>query len=305
MPLTTDVFLVSYPDHYAGLPALFRSIEKFVIGFRRVVLVIEEADPAPDVLAFVEIKRCRNYRDYHACNYWGRGGQQIEKLRAWHYTDAERVIYVDSDLVFVRPVDVQTDPCISLEKPLVIWRMWKDAGEARKWYLPTKMVLRFEPPGECMARFPFVFPRWFLQEYWRYMGEITNSDEWLQVFAHPQEFNGLGNYAMARHADKFTLLRVGVDALPETCIYQYSIPKRTPADVAELERLGLLPKIPTLEDAKEFLRQGKAPWGVVESCRVCGANAHFVLFDFVDPLGALISLAWARDTGEWASARMP
>jgi hypothetical protein len=43
--MTADFFLVSYPDHYAGLAPLFRSLAKFGTGYRRVVLVLEESDP--------------------------------------------------------------------------------------------------------------------------------------------------------------------------------------------------------------------------------------------------------------------
>ena len=213
--LTTDLCLVTFPGHYCGLPYLFRSIEKYVAGFRRLIVVIEDQDPVPPLPDFAVLHRCRNYR---GTNYWGRGGQQIEKLRAFQRTDAERIVYVDSDTVFVRPVDIQTDPCFSLEKPPVIWRTWNEAGDAICWYEPTKMVLGFEPPYETMTRFPFTFPRWFLEEYWGHVG----GEDRLKIFAHPNEFNGLGNYALVKHLDHFTAYHAW-DGVPEGCMWQYSI----------------------------------------------------------------------------------
>jgi hypothetical protein len=80
------------------------------------------------------------------------------------------------------------------------------------------MVLGFEPPYETMTRFPFVFPGWFLREYWGFVG----GEDRLKVFAHPNEFNGLGNYALTKHPEAFTAIRAWVN-VPEGCMFQYCI----------------------------------------------------------------------------------
>ena len=196
MKLTTDIFLITFPDDYQWLPFLFRSIARHVMGFDRLVVVVEEGDEPP--LALLqnsgvrawEIERCRRYR---GTSYPGYTGQAIEKLRAWHYTDAERVMFIDSDCVFTRPLDLQTDPHINLAKPIVWWRQWNEAGPALCWKESTDQILGFSSYGETMCRHPFVFPGWMLHLLWERIG----GEERLFRFPRVSDFNLMGNFAFS------------------------------------------------------------------------------------------------------------
>ena len=208
MKLTTDILLVTFPDDYQWLPFLFRSIAHHVTGFDRLVVVVEEGDEPP--LALLqnsgvrawEIERCRRYR---GTSYPGYTGQAIEKLRAWHYTDAERVMFIDSDCVFTRPLDLQTDPHINLAKPIVWWRPWEEAGPAQCWRETTNTLLGYETDSETMCRHPFVFPGWMLHRLWEEIG----GEERLRHFTRLSDFNLMGNFAnwLNDHVDCVTMSR--------------------------------------------------------------------------------------------------
>jgi hypothetical protein len=232
MRLNTDIFLITYPGDYPWLQYLLRSTTKYVTGFDRLCVVVEEGDDPPtDILkqfctAPWYIEKCRRYR---GTDYWGKGGQQIEKMRAWAYTDAERILLLDSDCVWIRPIDLQTDPAICIEKPVILHTPWENVGDARCWYSPTKTILGFEPPAETMRRHPFCYPAWFMHKVWEHVG----GEERLRQFEHPCEFNVLGNYAMVNHSDDFTLLQTmlstgneqradsNIDGIPTAPIRQF------------------------------------------------------------------------------------
>ena len=50
--ITTDIVVKTYPADYDWTPYLFRSIDKFVTGYRRIVLIIEEQFPDPDDIPY-------------------------------------------------------------------------------------------------------------------------------------------------------------------------------------------------------------------------------------------------------------
>lgn len=218
MKLTADIFLITWPGDYQWLPYLFRSIRKYVTGFFRLVLVIEEGDEPPRQaleenadFPFI-VKRCRRYRD---TPYNGRSGQALEKLRAWAYTDADRVVFVDSDCIFIRPVDLQTDEDINLARPSIYSIPWalippyyydkpdgtKGVDYATKWREPIGRILGFDPPAEAMQRFPFVFPGWFLRCLWEHIG----GEDRLLTIPETCDFNTMGNFAMAKFPEFFTM----------------------------------------------------------------------------------------------------
>lgn len=215
--LSADIFLITWPGDYAWLPHLFKSITKYVTGFSRVVIVLEIGDAPPTealekyaTFPYV-IKRCPGYRG--TC-YNGRSGQSLEKLRAFAYTDADRIVMTDSDCIFVRPIDLQTDELINLAKPCIWSIPWDElppyhytlpSGEqgvdyATKWRPPVSKILGFDPPAETMQRFPFVFPGWFLRCLWEHIG----GEERLLTIPETCDFNTMGNFALAKFPDFFT-----------------------------------------------------------------------------------------------------
>ena len=179
------------------------------------------------------VARSRGYRP----GYESDRGSVVERLRAWSYSDAERLLYVDSDCVFCRPVDFQTEPTINLEKPVVMWRTWEEAVSGAVWHASARETLGFDPPLETMCRYPFCFPWQVLRDFWAFVGGEARLLS-LPTFT---DWNALGPYALQFHPDKVTKLHAGIGFGQPACVRQFWSHHRAnhPQVLAELERLGL------------------------------------------------------------------
>jgi hypothetical protein len=101
--LTVDIFIKSYPPDYDWLRYCLRSIDRFCSGFRKVVVVSPEtfnADPALKIPVQVVVapQQCQD----------GYLDQQLFKLNAHQFSDADMILHVDSDTIFTVQVTPQT-----------------------------------------------------------------------------------------------------------------------------------------------------------------------------------------------------
>src|SRR5436190_20688994 len=99
--VTTDIFLRSYWTDAEFARYALRSIYKFISGIRDVVIVV----PANDFEKFRSLNltkeilcssRLEPMRDDYC-------GQQADKLHANLYTDADAILFWDSDVIATRP----------------------------------------------------------------------------------------------------------------------------------------------------------------------------------------------------------
>ena len=231
--LTIDIILKTYPTDYDWITYCFRSIAKHVTGYRNIIVLLEEQYPEPPELpSNAVVARSRRYVDTETPT---NVGAVIERLRAWHYSDAERLLFVDSDCVFIRPIDFQTDPAINIEKPVVLYRTWEEAGRGIIWRAPAAKALGYDPPLETMVGYPFCFSREVMMGFWDFVG----GEKRLLEIGGGTDWNALGNYALDKHADKVTKV-CWTDAAAR-CIRQFwSWHRAAHPDVqAELKALGL------------------------------------------------------------------
>lgn len=100
-----DIVIRSYYRDQAWLTLALRALERFVIGHRKVVVVLprrslERLDRllqrADSRLVF---RSCEDFTDDYL-------GQQVTKLHADLYTDADVILHLDSDQIFVAQCDL-------------------------------------------------------------------------------------------------------------------------------------------------------------------------------------------------------
>ena len=231
--ITTDLLLKTYPTDYDWLPFLFRSLPR-VTGYRNLLVLLEEQYPEPEGLpANARVIRSRRYVDTDIPSGMGA---VVERLRAWSYTDAERLLFVDSDCVFIRPVDIQTEPTINVEKPVVVWRTWEESGPGKCWRPRAASVLGYDPQIETMVRYPFCFPTSLMRAFWDFVG----GEERLLHLPEMNDWNALGNYALDKHPDEVTKVYWTDAGAP--CLRQFWSWHRPthPGVQAELGSLGVL-----------------------------------------------------------------
>jgi hypothetical protein len=104
MTRTTDIFIRSFHRDRYWLALALRSIAAFVSGHRRVVVVVPRSslgrmEPTDIASHGVQLRVCGDYADDYL-------GQQVTKLHADLYTDADVILHLDSDQVFVAPCDL-------------------------------------------------------------------------------------------------------------------------------------------------------------------------------------------------------
>jgi hypothetical protein len=232
--ITTDIVVKTYPADYDWLPYLFRSIDKFVTGYRRIVLIIEEQFPDPEDLPYGAVV-CRSRR-YVGTDVPSDSGAVIERLRPFEYSDAERSLFVDSDCVFTRKIDLQTDPSIVLDRPVLYWRTWEEGAFAIRWKEPSRQVLGYEPKYETMCRYPFTYPSDVLASFWQHVG----GEKRLARLPSITDWNSLGNFAIDFHHGLMTPRHWST--ADEPCVRQFWSHHRAnhPDVQAELKGFGLL-----------------------------------------------------------------
>jgi hypothetical protein len=194
-PVVTDLVLTTFPPDYDWLPYLFRSLDR-VTGYRNLLVLLEGSYPVPAGLpknAKVILKK-----DYAPGAESGKAAA-IERLGVHQRSDAQAFVFVDSDCVFTRPVDIQTDPTINITRPVVLWRPWEEAGAAQCWKQKTANLLDYEPTRETMCRYPFQFPRSVMEAFWAFVGGAERM--WATDFT---DWNAIGNFALDKMPEAVT-----------------------------------------------------------------------------------------------------
>src|SRR5947209_4154135 len=97
---TCDLFIRSYWKDLEWLRFCLASIQRYCHGFRSVIVVVPRST-APwlrrvSLPPHVRVEFCRDYPDDYL-------GQQVTKLLADNFSDADYICHVDSDCVFFRP----------------------------------------------------------------------------------------------------------------------------------------------------------------------------------------------------------
>ena len=136
-------------------------------------------------------------------------GQQVSKLHADRFTDADLICHVDSDCIFIRPTtpdDIAPDgiPRVYTKPVPELPRHWP-------WTRPTEAFLGWTPTHDFLQCPPFTFPAWLYREVRDFCSKRKHTGivEW--VLSRPargfSEFNVLGAYAYALHPESFLWLR--------------------------------------------------------------------------------------------------
>lgn len=131
-----DFFLKSFkPDFYLLQFALL-SIKKWITGYNNIILLIPEKDkhdfdtrnlPERTLIYYVEDKSP------------GWLYQQVCKLDAHKYSNADYIMFSDSDCIATRPVNIQD--CIKDGRPEILYTDWSSVGDAICWRKPTEEIM--------------------------------------------------------------------------------------------------------------------------------------------------------------------
>ena len=198
MSTTHKFFCRTYARDADRLRYLLRSIEKFANGFDGIVVACPEASLGAifkTALDFhnVEVLPC-NTSDYDFI------AQQITKLTAYRYCDADVIVHIDSDCIFTKPFSpadlYHDDRILLLNCP---YSYFYSEGVNCPWQSVTSQFAKRQVDREFMRQFPLCYPRelyqdleaWFVQNHGYPIDAIAshvNGD-------HFSEFNLLGAFS--------------------------------------------------------------------------------------------------------------
>ncbi len=201
--MTTDIFIRSYKKDFDWLKYCLMSIEKFVSGHRKIIISV----PAEDLqhLDCSQIKGCV-ISWVPVCEN-GYIDQQINKLCAYKLTDADNILFVDSDCYFIKPTNVSEYFISGL--PILMKTRYESVGDAICWKKPTEEILGCEVLFEYMRRLPMLLKRNTLQKFDEKYNSLALANR-----KSLSEFNLLGAFAEGNQIGEYYVIDTEKDPYP-------------------------------------------------------------------------------------------
>jgi len=224
-PVTCDIFIKTRAHDYDWAYWCLESIEKNCSGFRKVELISESQEGRYcGGHAFFKNKLVTSCVNGKEPGYlW----QQRCKLYADQYSDADYILFQDSDTIFTRPVTPSN--FIKDGKPVWLYSpLDKARPDQHAWIPVMEKFLGKKPEHEFMRRHPFIVPRWAFEElrtFCKYKHGMSLEDYIMAqaIPGHPlalvfSEWNCMGFFLWEYHHDKACWM-TPEEAGP-ACVYQ-------------------------------------------------------------------------------------
>ena len=241
--MSCDLFIRSYFRDFDWLVYCLAAIERFGSGFG-VVVVAPQSSWAwlKKKVAFrpgVRFEVCQDYRDDYL-------GQQVTKLYADQYSDADWICHVDSDVLFTRPFTV--DDLLVAGKARVLIRPVALLGRHKPWLQPTEAFLGEPVAFDYMQQPPFTFPRDLYAQVRRFCLARHGVELANYMLTRPprgfSEFNALGAFAYRYHPEEFHWVDLSChDPGPPLCRWYWSREGITPETREEIETILSQPAV--------------------------------------------------------------
>jgi hypothetical protein len=229
------LFIRSYWKDLEWLALCLRAIERHCYGFSEVVVVVPESTRAwlvrRPLPGGARLLYCPLYGDDYL-------GQQVTKLHADSYTQADLIVHVDADCIFTRatgPRDLAPGYL-----PVVVTRPVTELGRHYPWQRPTQEFLGFEVDLDFMQQPPFAYPRWLYPLVRQHCQQLHGQSIEEHVLSRPprgfSEFNVLGAYAHRHHGKHFAFCAADSPHRPAPrCDWYWSWGGITPAIRGRIE----------------------------------------------------------------------
>jgi len=217
--MTCDIVIRSYYKDFRWLDWCLRSIERFCIGFGHAILVVPEA--SRERLDWLGLSgdrtiTCPDYADDYL-------GQQVTKLYADRFSDADYICHVDSDCVFVQPV--RPDTLFEQGLPRLTMVPYRTLDRHVPWRGLTERFIGAPVEYEFMRSPPYMFPRWLYPALRRHVRALHGVTAEHYVLSQPprgfSEINALAAYAYVHERDAFTWIDLSRASAPEALCRAY------------------------------------------------------------------------------------
>jgi len=213
--MVSDIFIKTCYKDYVWLDGCLSSIKKYASGFRDVVVVTEPDHEIPrnffDIIPLkVHYVQLPAKLDYPVAAGVGLGylWQQNIKLNWFNYTDADFVIIVDSDEMFLAPFSPES----FYQDDKINWwvRTWADAPTCGFHKDNTDLILGVNTEYETMACPVFSFDRETTIQFIDFLCKKHDVNTLWDIVLkyridHMSEFNIFGNYLVINNIEKYKI----------------------------------------------------------------------------------------------------
>ena len=195
---TVDIFIKSYSKDFKLLYYSLKSLTKFVTGYNKILLLIPEDEKYLfDINGLperTEIHYVKEYGDKYLLQQWF-------KVSAYKYSQADFILFSDSDVIFDHEVNVMD--YVSNDTPQILYTHYDKVGPAIIWKQCTETFLNTKIEFEFMRRLQLIYHRETLVK----ISEMYQNLEYsLMNSGHFSEFNFIGAWAFINEKDKYSFV---------------------------------------------------------------------------------------------------
>lgn len=184
-----DIFYKTYEKDFKLLYYSLKSVIKNVAGYNRVIIIVPESEKDKFLKAGMELPP-RTLIVY--INEYGSGYlfQQVCKINAHKYSNADFILFADSDCIFNRQINLLD--YIRDGKPEILYTDYNQLPDAKIWQEPTEKILGDKVDWEFMRRNCLVYHRATLINLHKWKPNLESIIMGSHRFS---EFNLIGSYA--------------------------------------------------------------------------------------------------------------
>ena len=195
--MSTSLFVRSYPKDFEWLKYSITSMNKYLTGIDKKVLVVPWKTTIPkEIESFFDVV----VESYQYEKMDGYVAQQFDKLDAHRYVNTDYILYSDSDCIYTAPFDVS-----SMFNPLPVLGMTPytqlEGSDGHMWKSITENLIGFPVSHEFMRTFPIIHRTDTVREFAKAYPDLYKRVRGRNV----SEFNLLGAFAFnENHPYHFT-----------------------------------------------------------------------------------------------------
>lgn len=216
---TVDIFIKSHQPDFKFLKYCLLSIIKHATNYNRIILVVPNGSLQAMIDADITIPDRTSIESLKEEGNDGYIWQQYTKLIAHEYSDADYIMYVDSDCVCTHPIDVSK--LVENDKPTMLYTPYKDIQTP--WQAPTEALFERPVEYEFMRRSFLIYHRSTVKNFCAWMEQKfqTPLKQWCIAQGTMSEFNFLGAYAWFYEHEKYNWINTTTEAFPPETGAQY------------------------------------------------------------------------------------
>lgn len=220
--MTYDIFYRTYAGDAVWLEYSLQSIHKFVTGYSSVIVTAPESSKA--IIEPIVLKHGFKFIACQALHRDDYVGQQATKMYADLYTSSDLVVHVDSDVIFTKPVTLQSFLNAEGTKPLNLKTPYVDIDT--RWKRITEASVGFKVHYEYMRKIPLTYPREIYKCTRNYLEKVHGITFNKFIRSIPtgkmSEFNIIGAVSERYYPNCIEWQDThGTVPIPESCAIQY------------------------------------------------------------------------------------